>query len=157
VRRCTCDMYGDRKTSAVCNCHDLSPLAALRFPDAGPPFLAPTKVPSMKPSRRSMPPRSRRSLASAARIVSNVSSATHSWNLRWHVWYGGYLGGKSFHGAPVRMIHRMPLSTSRAARRGRPRPSAGRSGGGISGSSSAHCSSVRSIDNGTNTSRNRWK
>lgn len=38
VGRSTFDAYGDRKTSAVCNCHDLGPLAALGFPDAAAPF-----------------------------------------------------------------------------------------------------------------------
>src|SRR5688572_25800244 len=32
VRGSTLDMYGDRKTSAVCDCHDLGPLAPLGFP-----------------------------------------------------------------------------------------------------------------------------
>src|ERR1700749_3692340 len=33
VRGSTFDMYGDRKTSAVCDCHDLGPLAPLGFPE----------------------------------------------------------------------------------------------------------------------------
>ena len=58
MRRSTRDPAGDRKTSAVCNCHDLGPLPALRLPDAGAPSLAPAKVPSMKASLMSIPPRS---------------------------------------------------------------------------------------------------
>ena len=58
VRRSTGNPCGDRKTMAVCDCHDLGPLAALGLPDGGPPFLAPAKVPSMNASLMSMPPRS---------------------------------------------------------------------------------------------------
>lgn len=58
MRRSTCNPGGDRKTMAVCNCHDLGPLPALRFPDGRAPFLAPAKVPSMKVSVMSIPPRS---------------------------------------------------------------------------------------------------
>jgi hypothetical protein len=58
MRRSTRDPCGDRKTMAVCDCHDLGPLAALRLPDGGAPFLAPAKVPSMKASLMSMAPRS---------------------------------------------------------------------------------------------------
>ena len=39
----------------------------------------------------------------------------------------------------------MPLSTSRLSRQGRPRPSARRGISPISGSNTAHCSSVRSM------------
>ena len=48
---------GERKTSAVCNRHDLGPLAPLGLSDAAPPFLAPAKVPSMNASVMSIPPR----------------------------------------------------------------------------------------------------
>lgn len=58
MRRSTRNPGGDRKTMAVCDCHDLGPLAALRFPDGEAPFLAPAKVPSMKASLMSIPPRS---------------------------------------------------------------------------------------------------
>lgn len=77
VRGSTFDMYGDRKTMAVCDCHDLGPLAPLGFPDAEPPFLAGTKVPSTKASDRSIPPRLSRSSAKARRIFSIVPSRTH--------------------------------------------------------------------------------
>ncbi len=56
--RCACDPNGDRKARAVCNGHDLGALPALRLPDARAPFFAPAKVPSMKHSVRSIPPRS---------------------------------------------------------------------------------------------------
>jgi len=55
--RSTCDPGGDRKTRAVCNGHDLGPLAFLGFSDGRAPFLAPEKVPSMNASVMSMRPR----------------------------------------------------------------------------------------------------
>jgi len=38
---CTCDSNGERKTTAVCDCHDLGPLAPAGGPDAEAPFFAP--------------------------------------------------------------------------------------------------------------------
>lgn len=145
VGRSTCHVNGERKTMSVCDCHDLGALAASGFPHAKPPFFAPLKEPSMKASERSSSPRSVRSTASSSRIRFITSARTHCWNRRWQVWYGGYRSGRSFHGAPVRSTHRMPLRTSRLSRQGRPRPSARRRGTGISGSRIAHCSFVRSM------------
>src|SRR3954464_11839148 len=65
VRRRRGGGNGDRKTSAVCNGHDLGPFAAFGRPDVPPFFLALAKEPSMKVSRRSRPPRAWRSRASA--------------------------------------------------------------------------------------------
>jgi IS5 family transposase len=45
MRRSARDPSGDRKTVAVCDCHDLGALAALGFPNARAPFLAPLKAP----------------------------------------------------------------------------------------------------------------
>jgi hypothetical protein len=58
MRRSACNPTGDRKTSAVCNRHDLGPLPTLGLPDPRAPFLAPAKVPSMEHSVMSIPPRS---------------------------------------------------------------------------------------------------
>ncbi len=55
--RSTSNPGGDRKTRAVCNGHDLGPLAFLGFPDGRAPFLAPEKVPSMNASVMSSRPR----------------------------------------------------------------------------------------------------
>ena len=38
---CTCDSNGERKTTAVCDCHDLGPLALAGGADAAAPFFAP--------------------------------------------------------------------------------------------------------------------
>ena len=58
MRRSTRNPGGDRKTSAVCDRHDLCALPPLGLPDGEAPFLAPAKVPSMKASVMSIPPRS---------------------------------------------------------------------------------------------------
>lgn len=113
-------MNGDRKTIAVCHCHDLGPFPTTRRSNVWTPFFAPAKVASIKHSERSILPLLRRSSAKAFRRVSMTPSETHFWNQRWQVWYGGYLDGRSFQGAPVRMIHKMPLSTSLGFRGGLP-------------------------------------
>ena len=76
MRRSTCDGNGDRKTSAVCKGHDLGPLPAPSGPDEGAPPLAPAKVPSMKHSERSSPPRASRSRARERRTLASVPLST---------------------------------------------------------------------------------
>jgi hypothetical protein len=133
------------EASAVCNCHDLATFAPLGLAHGAAPFLADTKVPSMKHSDKSSSPRSCRSVASAFKMASNTPVLTHIWKRAWQTEADGYRSGISFHCAPVRMIHRMPLSTARSEHGGRPRPSARLGLVGMSGSSIAHCSSVKSI------------
>jgi hypothetical protein len=135
---------GEWKTSIVCHHHELRAFTPLSLTDCVPPFLAVTKVPSMKHSPKSTSPRSRRSRARASSTPRSVPSLDHCWNLLWQVWYGGNLSGKSCHRAPERRIHNTPLMTSRVSLHGLPRPSARRGGAGMSGSRIAHCSSVSS-------------
>jgi hypothetical protein len=101
-------------------------------------------VPSMKHSLRSISPRVRKSSARTSSTLRSVPSLDHCWNLRWQVWYGGNLSGKSCHRAPLRSIQRTPFITSRVSFHGRPLPSSRRGGSGISGAIIAHCSSVSS-------------
>ena len=136
---------GDRKTRSVCNGQDLGAFAALCLADSKTPFFAGTKVPSMKASRISIPPRSYRSCASSWAMRLKTPDWTHCWNRLWQVWYGGYRCGKSFHGAPVRNIHNIPFKTSRGSRALRPRGSLHRFTDSIMGSSRFHCSLVSSI------------
>jgi hypothetical protein len=143
MRRSTFHVDGVRKTRAVCNCHDLRAFTALSLPNSRPPFFAGEKLPSIKASRMSTPPRSRRSSAKMKSISSKTPSCDQRWNQRWHVWYGGYLPGKSFHGAPVLSIQRIPFSTSLGSFRERPRGSLRVVG--IKASNNVHCSSVKSI------------
>jgi hypothetical protein len=135
---------GERKTMAVCHRHELRTFAPLGLSHPESPFLATMNVASMKHSDKSSSPRVRRSSARASSTRRSVPSRTHCWNLRWQVWYGGNLPGKSCQRAPERSIQSTPFITSRVSRHGRPRPSSRRGSSGISGSISAHCSSVSS-------------
>jgi hypothetical protein len=143
MRASRCRVDGDRKTSRVCHCHELRTLAPLGLSDFSAPFLATTKVPSIKHSDKSNSPLVRRSSAKVSKIRSSRPSLTHCWNLRWQVWYGGNRSGKSHQRAPERRIHSTPLRTSRSGRRGLPRVC---TTGGLSksGSINDHCSSVNS-------------
>lgn len=145
VRRSAGGVCGDRKTSAVCHCHELRALAPLGLSNVPSPFLAAMNVPSMKHSERSSPPLSLRSWANALRTRSIVPSRTQFWNRLWQVWYGGYRSGRSCQGAPVLSTHKMPFNTSRGCRHGLPLPSARFGGVGSNGSNTPHCSSVSSI------------
>lgn len=133
---------GDRKTRAVCHCHELRAFAPLGLSHAEPPFFADTNVPSIKHSDKSNPPRSLRSSARTLKTRFNTPDRIHCWNLRWQVWYGRNSFGKSCQAAPVRKTQRIPSKTSRFSFQGRPRPSGLRDGGGINGPIFSHCSSV---------------
>ncbi len=132
--------------NVIRNRHDLGALASLGFANPSAPLFAGANVPSMKASRRSMPPRSRKSSAKAQRMRSNTPSLCQRCIQRWHVWYGGYRSGMSFQGAPVLKTQRMPSSTSRGFRVGLPLPSSRSLEGGIRGAISSHCSFVRVME-----------
>ena len=144
MRRSRRRVYGEWKTRRVCHCHELRAFAPLGLTNSRPPFFATMNVPSIKHSDRSISPRVRKSSARASKTLRRVPSRDHCWNLRWQVWYGGNLSGKSCHRAPLRRIQRTPFITSRVSFQGRPRPSSRRGGSGISGPIMAHCSSVNS-------------
>jgi len=139
------NVSGDRKTSSVCDCHDLGAFAALCLADSKTPFFAGAKLPSMNASRMSILPRSFRSSTSSLAIRLKTPCRTHCWNRRWHVWYGGYRCGRSFHGAPVRRIHRIAFITWRGSRALRPLGSLAGVKDIIMGSIRFHCSFVSSI------------
>jgi len=145
MRRSALNVSGDRKTRSVCDCHDLGALATLCLADSKAPFFAGTNVPSIKASRISMPPRSNRSCASSWAMDRKTPCFTHCWKRLWQVWYGGYLGGRSCQGAPVRNIHRIPFNTSRGSLGLRPLGSFGGVDAWISGPILFHCSFVSSI------------
>src|SRR5271157_2504923 len=72
MRRSAGHVHGERKTMAVCDCHDFAALPAFCRADTRAPFFAPLKLASMKDSLRSSFPRSRRSSASfCSRRVNN--------------------------------------------------------------------------------------
>ena len=143
--RSTFHMSGDRKTTSVCDGQDLGAFAALCLADSKTPFFAGAKQPSMNASRISIWPRSYRSSTSSWAMLWKIPSRTHCWKRRWHVWYGGYRCGKSFQGAPVRRIHRIPFITSRGSRAFRPLGSLIGVKDTIMGSIRFHCSFVNSI------------
>lgn len=82
-RRC---VNGERKTSVICHCHELATLTPLGISHSCTPFLATTKVLSMKHSLKSNWPRSFRSVANASKMPCNVTSLTHCWKGRCLVW-----------------------------------------------------------------------
>lgn len=134
---------GERKTKAVCHCHEFRTLAPLGLSNLNPPFLADTNFPSIKVSDRSSLPRSSKSCAKVSSTFRSLPSLTHSWNRRWQVWYGGKRSGKSAQRAPERKIHNTPFKISLDDRRGLPRvwiSSLFSNNGAIK----AHCSSVNS-------------
>lgn len=136
-------VQGDRKTSSVRNCHELCTFAPLGLSHFAPPFFATTKVPSMKHSDKSMSPLASRSWAKASSKRARVPSLTQPLKRRKQVAYEGNSSGRSAHAAPVRRIHKTPSITARSSCLiGLPRPSARRTGGGINGAITAHCSSV---------------
>jgi len=139
------NVCGDRKTSSVCDCHDLGALATLCLADSKTPFFAGAKLPSMNASRISILPRSFRSSTNSWAMRRKTPCWTHCWNRLWHVWYGGYRFGKSFHGAPVRRIHKTPLRTSRGSFAGLPLGSLDGVNDTMIGSIFFHCSFVSSI------------
>ena len=139
------NMSGDRKTSSVCDGHDLGAFAALCLADSKTPFFAGAKLPSMNASRMSILPRSFRSSTSSWAMCRKTPCLTHCWNRLWQVWYGGSLWGKSFQGAPARKIHNIPFITSRGSRSFLPRGSFTGVVLKIMGSIRFHCSFVISI------------
>jgi hypothetical protein len=138
-------VHGEWKTMSVSNNHELRTLAPLGLSHFGSPFFATTKVPSMKHSERSIRPVSSRCRARLSKICRITPDLTQRVKRLKQVHPEGKRSGRSAQAAPVRKTHRMPLSTARSlCNCGLPRPSARRTGVGISGSRMAHCSSVSS-------------
>jgi hypothetical protein len=138
-------VHGEWKTMSICNHHELRTFAALGFSHFVAPFFATEKVPSMKHSSRSIWPRFSRCRARSSNILRNTPVLTHTLKRRKQVEPEGKRFGRSAQPAPVRNTHKTPFNTARSlCLIGRPRPSARRDGGGIIGSTIAHCSSVNS-------------
>ena len=145
MRRSAPNPEGDRKTMAVCVCHELAPFADERSTNAIAPFFAPMKEASINVSSRPSCPRANKSSASAQRMPFSTPQRCQCWKRRWQVWYGPYRPGRSCHGAPVRNTHNIPFSTCRASRQGLPRLSARRRcPNSTKGLIRFHCTSVRS-------------
>jgi len=136
---------GDRKTASVCKAHNFGSFAPFGVAHTIAPFFAGAKLPSIKPSLKSIPPRSLRSLAKAVRILAKTPDSVHRWKCRWQVLLGGYRSGKSAQGAPVRRIQRIPFTIARESLGGRPDFPGSALGFGMYSAIRCHCSFVRSI------------
>ena len=75
-------VHGDRKTMAVCNCHDFTAFPALGGTHCRAPFFAPLKLASMNDSLRSSLPRSRKSSASFCSKCVSFPERSHCWKRR---------------------------------------------------------------------------
>ena len=82
MRRSAGHVHGERKTMAVCDCHDFAAFAAFCRADTRAPFFAELKLASMKDSLRSSFPRSRKSSASFCSKCVNSPERCHCWKRR---------------------------------------------------------------------------
>ena|ERR1700734_2818338 len=82
IRRSADHVHGDRKTMAVCDCHDFAAFAAFCRADTRAPFFAELKLASMKDSLRSSFPRSRKSSASFCSNRVSSPERCHCWKRR---------------------------------------------------------------------------
>jgi len=135
-------VHSERNTLAVDQYHELCPLTFACFSDAGPPFFAGAKVPSMKASLQSSCAASSSCARNARHSPSHTSLRSHSPRRRQHVVELGYSLGRSFQRAPVRRTQRIPSKHSRLSAGGRP-PRLPGFHFGRCGSILAHCLSVR--------------
>lgn len=118
--RSACNPGGDRKTMAVCNCHDLGPLPRRVGSTAVPPF-SPGKGGVNKgftqidlpTSQQVFTERPQKAFQNSCPLPSLLEAPMTSL----------VRAGKSFRGAPVRRIHSTPLSTCRASLQRPSRPS----------------------------------
>lgn len=88
MRRSARNPEGDRKTMAVCDCHELGPFADERSTNAIAPFFAPMKEASINASSNPSCPRANKSSASAQRMPFSTPERCQCWKRRWQVWYG---------------------------------------------------------------------
>jgi hypothetical protein len=82
MRRSAGHVHGERKTMAVCDCHDFAAFAAFCRADTRAPFFAELKLASMKASLRSSFPRSRKSSASFCSSLVSSPERCHCWKRR---------------------------------------------------------------------------
>jgi hypothetical protein len=138
--RCRGKGASQRNTLAVDHHHPLRSFTLFGFPDAGAPFFAGAKLPSIKASFQSSNPFSSSFDKNLRHTSSQTPWSSHSRNRRQHVDGLGYRSGRSCQRAPVRRIQRMPSKTSRLSEGGRP-PFGFFFGSGSSGFNSFHWSS----------------
>ena len=120
MRRGRVKGHSQRNTFAVCQNHELCTLSPLSFADFWPPFLAGTKLPSIKHSAQLIRSFLSSSWIKALQILSQVPFSSQSFKRLQQVDGLGYLSGRSFHRAPVRRIQRIPSKTARLFFQGLP-------------------------------------
>lgn len=133
--------HSQRNTLAVSQYHELCAFSPLGFADFGAPFLAGTKLPSIKHSPHWIRPLLSKVSMNLRHILSQVPSSSHIFRRFQQVLGLGYFSGRSFQRAPVRKIQRMPSKTNRVSRQGRPLLFSF----GSNGSIAFHCFSVKYI------------
>jgi hypothetical protein len=82
MRRSAGHVHGERKTMAVCDCHDFAAFAAFCRADTRAPFFAELKLASMNDSLKSSFPRSRKSSASFCSSLVSSPERCHCWKRR---------------------------------------------------------------------------
>ena len=85
------------------------------------PFLAGTKVASMKAWLQSSFPASSKVPRKLVQMRPHTPMPCHSWRRRWQVESLPYFRGRSCHRAPERSTHKMPLRVRLSSALGRPR------------------------------------
>lgn len=134
-------MQTNGQTMAIYHQHHLAALANFGLAYSGAPLFAGTKLPSRKACAHSSLPWASNLPSSVRQMSSQVPSSDHWLSRRQQVVDEPYSAGMSCHAQPVLRTYRMPLSVRRSSALGRPGPDFCL---GISGSITAHCSSVRS-------------
>lgn len=119
--RCRGKGASHRKTLAVRHHHPLCSFALLGLSDAGPPFLAGAKLPSMKHCSQFRTPFASSWEMKLLHTRSQTPSSSQSRKRRQQVDALGSVLGTSLHRAPVLSTQRIPSSTSRSVQRGRPK------------------------------------
>ena len=114
------DVDPERDTVTIGKDHELGSLTTLCLADLFAPFFADENVPSANDSSRSMRPCWSSWRRSRPHAFSHVPSSVHFFRRRQQVAGDGKQAGKSFQGAPVRSIHRMPSTHGRDRTWGRP-------------------------------------
>jgi len=145
MRRGTFQPNSQRNTFTVDQYHPLRPLATLGFADGRPPFFAGAKLPSRKASSHFSRPSRSKAPSNVRQACSQTPFSSHCCSRRQQVEGEGNSSGKNRQAAPVCRIHKIPSKQARLAAGGRPRLSLRRLGGGSSGSTNVHCSSLNSL------------
>ncbi len=128
-------------TAAIDYRHHFRAFADLRLACSIAPFLAGAKLPSRRACAHSSLPAASRWLREVRQIRSHVPSSDHAFNRRQHVLSEPYSRGRSSQVQPVFSTYKTPFNDRRSSLWGRPCFACLL---GMSGSITAHCSSVKS-------------